>query len=392
MSRYQEIILIKNGEIALKGNNKNTFEDLLVNSLRRRLKPLGEVSITKAQSTICVKPLSEDYPMEEAKDRVGKIFGIAAYSPAALCDKEFETICSVAADYLKDQLSSAVSFKVEAKRSDKRYFMTSPEISRELGGYLLSKFPHLKVDVHNPEVTVICEIRDYGACIHTSSIRGAGGMPVSSAGNAGLLISGGIDSPVAAYMMAKRGLALTAIHFFSPPYTSEMAKQKVLDLLEALTPYCGRIRLFVVPFTEIQEEIRDRVPEEYFTLIMRRFMMRMSCIIAKKHKCEALITGESLGQVASQTLSALAVTDEVSDLPVFRPLIGMDKEEIVRISRQIGTFEISIQPYEDCCTVFTPRHPRTKPKKEMMAPVEETLCVDEMIQKSLSELEEIWIG
>ena len=391
MPDYQKIILIKNGEIALKGNNKADFEEKLIANLRRRLKPLGQVEIKRSQSTICIRPLTPEYPMEEAEKRVAKVFGIAVYSPAALCDKNFDTVSAVAVDYLRPLLRKAKTFKVEAKRSDKKYPLKSPDIQRELGGRILSAFPHLKVDVHNPEVTVICEIRDYGACIHSEKLKGAGGLPVSSAGNAAVLMSGGIDSPVAAYMMAKRGLALTAIHFFSPPYTSEQAKEKVIDLLRELNGYCGRIKLFIVPFTEIQERIRDDVEEAYFTLVMRRFMMRIAGRIAAESKCGALITGESLGQVASQTLPALAVTDAVSPMPVFRPLIGMDKEEIVQISKKIGTFETSIEPYEDCCTVFTPRHPRTKPKVSQMEEVEKKLDVDGLIDKAVKETEMMWI-
>lgn len=359
----KEIILVKNGELVLKGLNRSSFEDVLIKNMRRHLEDLGEFKFTKSQSTIMVEA-PEGADLDDVANRLGKVFGIAAYSRAAVCEKDMQSIVNTAKEYLADELSLVSTFKVEAKRSDKKFPLKSPEICRELGGALLKKFNHLKVDVHNPDVTVTVEIRDNHAFVRGNNIKGAGGMPTGTSGRAAILISGGIDSPVAAYMMAKRGIELVAIHFASPPYTSELAEMKVMDLLKKVSAYCGTITTYVVPFTEIQEAIRDYCPEEYFTLVMRRIMMKISNIIAENQNCRALITGESLGQVASQTIYALQCTDSVAEFPVFRPCIGMDKDEIIAVSRKIDTFETSIQPYEDCCTVFTPKHPRTRPKPQ----------------------------
>ena len=384
MNATGELILIKNGELALKGLNRNTFEAVLCKNLRRNLKPIGEFDIQKSQSTIYVFPKTDDADLDAAADRVSKTFGIAAYSRAKMVEKELGAICRACADYFGDTLSLVSTFKVEAKRADKTFPHPSPEICATVGEYLLDAFSNLTVDVHHPDITVVVEIRDFGAFIHALQLPGAGGMPVGTGGKCGLLLSGGIDSPVAAYMMAKRGVELCGIHFASPPYTSERAEQKVVDLLEKITPYTGFAALYVVPFTHIQEEIRDRCPEDLFTLIMRRFMMRCATRLAKEKNCEALITGESVGQVASQTIPAMACTEAVTDLPVFRPCIGMDKEEIVTISRKIGTFDISIEPYEDCCTVFTPRHPRTRPKLSMVEQAEQALDVEALVEEALS--------
>ena len=357
----KEIILIKLGEIVLKGLNRRNFEDSLMRNLKRRLAKIGEFHVQIAQSTISVSPVHDDIDMDEVEDCVSKVFGIAAFARACVTEKDLDKIKEAAGEYLADVFDSPKTFKVEAKRSDKKFPYKSPEICDEVGGYLLEKFPDISVDVHNPDVTVTVEIRDFGAYIRAGLIRGAGGIPVGTGGKACVLISGGIDSPVAAYMMAKRGLELTAVHFASPPYTSIRAEEKVAELLERVAKYSGRIKMFTVPFTEIQEQIREKCKEDYFTIIMRRFMMEISEEIAKRNGCHALITGESLGQVASQTLLAIGCTDNACNMPVFRPLIGMDKEEIISVSRKIDTFEVSIQPYEDCCTVFTPKHPKTKP-------------------------------
>lgn len=357
----KEIILIKNGELALKGLNRNTFEDILIKNMKKRLCDLGKFEYTKSQSTIMVDPIDDNIDLDDAVERLSKVFGIAALSRACVCEKDFNIIKTTAEEYLQEQLEDASTFKVEAKRSDKKFPMKSPEICREMGGYLLSKFHNLKVDVHNPDIIVTIEVREKYAFVRGNNIRGAGGMPTGTSGRAGILISGGIDSPVAAYMMAKRGIELCAIHFASPPYTSELAEIKVMDLLKKVAKYSGVITTYVVEFTKIQEAIRDLCPEEYFTIIMRRIMMMISEKIAKTQNCSALITGESVGQVASQTMLALACTDCAVHMPVFRPCIGMDKEEIISVSRKIDTFETSIQPYEDCCTVFTPKHPKTKP-------------------------------
>ena len=355
-------------------------------NLRYRLRPLGPCTLRKAQSAIYVEPEGPAFDMDEACDRVAKVFGIAAFSRACVVEKEIGAICEAAACYLRDDLLAAKTFKVEAKRSDKAFPLQSPAICEQAGGYLLEKYPHLTVDVHHPELLVMVEIRDFGAYIHARQLPGAGGMPVGSAGRAGLLISGGIDSPVAGYMMAKRGVELCGIHFASPPYTSERAEGKVIALLEKVAAYAGHIDLHIVPFTRIQEEIQRSCPEDLFTIIMRRFMMRIATQIGQAEDCGALITGESVGQVASQTIPALACTDAAAGLPVFRPLIGMDKEEIIAVSRRIDTFDISIQPYEDCCTVFTPRHPRTRPKLAKVVEAEAALDAEALIGEAVQNV------
>ncbi|MBQ9963926.1 MAG: tRNA 4-thiouridine(8) synthase ThiI [Clostridia bacterium] len=378
-----EVILIKNGELALKGLNRGTFEEALLKNLRYRLKTIGNFTLRKAQSTVYIEPQDEDVDWDEVSDRVATVFGISAFSRACVVEKEIDVIQKAAAEYLKEALADVQTFKVEAKRADKRFPMSSPEICAQVGGYLLSQFPHLSVDVHTPQMTVWVEVRDFGAYVHGPQLPGAGGMPVGTGGKAGILISGGIDSPVAAYMMAKRGISLTGIHFASPPYTSERAEMKVISLMEQVGVYAGRMALHIVPFTHIREEIGRACPEELFTLIMRRFMMRIASRIAKEQECGALITGESVGQVASQTIPAIACTDAVAELPVFRPVIGMDKEEIIAIARRIDTFETSIQPYEDCCTVFTPRHPRTRPRIAEIEAAEAAFAVDELVKEAV---------
>ena len=381
----KEIILIKNGELALKGLNRCNFEDTLIKNIKRRLKDLGETEIRKSQSTIYIEPKSEGYDFEEALSRVGRIFGIAGFSRACVCEKTVEDILFRSPEYLKSVMENIKTFKVEAKRADKRFPLTSPEICREVGATLLEKYPHLSVDVHNPDRVVYVEIRDYAAYVRAEQLKGAGGLPVGTAGKASILISGGIDSPVAAWTMAKRGLRLNAIHFASPPYTSPRAELKVRTLLKKVAAYSGTINLAVVPFTEIQDEIGRNCPEDYFTLIMRRMLMRISERLAREAGSLALITGESLGQVASQTLPALVTTDSVVNMPVLRPLIGMDKEEIIKISRNIDTFETSILPYEDCCTVFTPKHPKTRPTLESCLEAEKGLEVERLVEKAVSE-------
>lgn len=383
----QEIILVKYGEMALKGMNKKTFEDVLVKNIKRRIKSLGKARITRAQSTIYVEPECENFDIDEAVSRLSKVFGIAALCRASVCEKDFEDIKRVSCEYLEDTLSFAKTFKVTAKRSDKNFCMKSPEICCELGGVLLDKFTNLSVDVTDPEITVTVEIRDTNAYVHAGNLKGAGGLPVGTSGHALLLLSGGIDSPVAGYMMAKRGIHISAIHYVSPPYTSERARLKVEQLCEKITPYCGSIAFFCVPFTRIQEEIKNNCPEEFFTIIMRRLMMKIAQKIAAREKCLALITGESVGQVASQTMSALCCTDAVCEIPVFRPLIGMDKTEIVEISRKIDTFDISVQPYEDCCTVFTPRHPKVRPNLSDIEKAEENFDFEPLLNEAVENTE-----
>lgn len=383
----KEIILLKNGELALKGLNRHTFEDILINNMRRRLLDLGPFKFSTSQSTIMAEPLDEGIDLDEAVDRLARVFGLAGLSRAAAVEKDMDVILRVAGEYLASQLLAVKSFKVDAKRSDKKFPFNSPQICGELGGILLERYPHLQVDVHNPELTVNVEIRDNFAYIHGNQIKGAGGMPVGSSGKAALLISGGIDSPVAGWMMAKRGLELVAVHFASPPYTSPKAELKVHSLLKKVARYSGRITLFVVPFTTIQERIKDNCPEELFTVIMRRFMMKIAEIIALRENCGALITGESVGQVASQTMYAIACTDAVTSIPVFRPLIGMDKDEVIIASRKIETFDISILPFEDCCTVFTPKHPRTRPKLDYVEKAESVLDAEPLINEAVNGAE-----
>lgn len=383
----KEIILLKDGEIVLKGLNRRTFEDVLKKNIKHALSPLGSFEIRSAQSIIYVKPLSDDIDLDEACLKISRVFGIVSYSRAAICEeKTLESIMATAPVYLEKELKAAKTFKVEARRSDKRFPYKSPEICAELGGVILDKFPHLSVDVHNPDLIVNVEVRDFGAYVHGAALRGAGGIPVGTSGNAAILISGGIDSPIAAYMMAKRGLKLTAIHFASPPYTSKRAEDKVVRLLRRVSRYAGKMTMYTVPFTKIQETIKNECPEELFTIIMRRLMMQISSRIAEDNNCTALITGESLGQVASQTIGALSCTDEAADLLVFRPLIGMDKQEIIDISYKMDTYDISIEPYEDCCTVFTPKHPRTRPVLKYVKEAQEKADFAPMIEEALANL------
>ena len=383
----KEILLLKDGEIVLKGLNRRQFEDVLKKNIKIALHGTGRYAITSAQSTIYVKPIDDEADLDEATERIGRVFGLVSYSRAAMCpEKTLESVLETAPVYLEKVLRKAKTFKVEAKRSDKKFPYKSPEICRETGGVLLSKYPHLRVDVHNPDVTVYVEIRDFGAYIHADPLRGAGGIPVGTGGKAVILISGGIDSPVAAYMMAKRGLKLTAVHFASPPYTSPRAEEKVVKLLSKVSRYAGDLKMITVPFTAIQEKLRDDCPEELFTIIMRRLMMQISERIAEDNDCAALVTGESLGQVASQTIGALNCTDEAAEMVVFRPLSGMDKQEIINIAYKIDTYETSIEPYEDCCTVFTPKHPRTKPILKFVKQAQEQAQFEPLIEEALQNL------
>ena len=384
-----DMILLKQGEIVLKGLNKRSFEQKLLANIRKRLKPLGEFQVYCVQSTVYVEPKDENADLDAAFESLKKVFGVVSLSRAAACEKDKDAIVELAKRYLADDMRRARSFKVETKRSDKAFPMTSIQVPQYVGGELSEAFPEVKVDVHNPELTVHVEIRDYAAYVHAQPTPGAGGMPVGSNGRAVTLLSGGIDSPVSTYMIAKRGVKLIPVHFFSFPYTSELAKQKVLELAEELTEYCGSMTVEIVPFTHIQEQIRAKCPEEYFTLVMRRFMMRIATRIADANGCKAIVTGENLGQVASQTMEAMACTRAVTPLPVLQPLIGMDKEEIVTIARKIGTFNTSILPYEDCCTVFTPRHPKTKPTVAELEEVELAMDVDGLVDEAVRNIERV---
>ena len=388
----EEIILLKLGEIVLKGLNKRYFEQKLLANVRRRLIPFGEFRVYSAQSTIYVEPQSESCDTTGAFANLRTVFGVVSLSRAAACEKEKDAILETAKAYLKEEFSRARSFKVESKRADKRFPMTSIQLSQYVGGLLHDAFPHVAVDVHNPELTVAIEVRDFKAYVHAAPVQGAGGMPVGSNGRAVSLLSGGIDSPVATYMIAKRGISIVPVHFFSFPYTSEQAKEKVLTLAKKLVPYCDDLMVEVVPFTKIQQEMQKSCPEEYFTIVMRRFMMRIAERIAQANGCKALVTGESLGQVASQTMESLAATEQCIDLPVLRPVIGMDKEEIVTIARKIDTFETSILPYEDCCTVFTPRHPKTKPQIRQVEAAEGQMDIAALVDEAVAGIERVRIG
>lgn len=381
-----EVILVKYGEIALKGENKGTFEDILVKNIKRRLKRIGRFEYSRKQSTVYIEPL-DGADIDEAVCSLEKVFGIGAIQRCAVFPKDFRTVVNSLGEYLADALTNAKTFKIEAKRSDKTFPMRSPDIQQQLGDAVLDAFPHLGVDVHDPEVTVRLEIRDNGAYLSAKRIIGQGGMPVGSSGKALLMLSGGIDSPVAGYMMAKRGLVVDCIHYVSPPYTSDRARLKVEKLCEEMTEYCGDIIFYCVPFTEIQEALRDNCPEQYFTVLMRRLMVKIANKVCQRDGYGAIITGESLAQVASQTLQALYCTNAAAEFPVFRPVIGMDKIEITEISRKIGTYETSIMPYEDCCTVFSPKHPRTRPKLEEILEAENAYNFGAMIDEAIAKTE-----
>ncbi|MBU5625873.1 tRNA 4-thiouridine(8) synthase ThiI [Oscillibacter sp. MSJ-2] len=381
----QEMFLLKLGEVVLKGLNRRSFEDKLLSNVRRRVRRCGSFNVYSRQSTIYVEPLEAECDLEGAYAACRQVFGVIAVARAMPCEKSREAVLKTAKTYLGDALRQAQSFKVETKRADKRFPMTSIQLSQWVGGELHDAFPHLSVDVHSPDLTVYVEIRENAAYVHAPAESGAGGLPIGMGGTAVSLLSGGIDSPVSSYMMAKRGCQLEMVHFISPPYTSDAARDKVLELARLLTPWTGRLVVHLVPFTHIQEEIRRGCPEEYFTLIMRRFMMRIAQRLAQRVGAHALVTGESLGQVASQTMQALAVTEDAVSLPILRPVIGMDKEEIVKIARKIGTFDTSILPYEDCCTVFTPRHPRTRPTVEEVREVESALDVDALVAEAMAD-------
>lgn len=386
-----EMFLLKLGEIVLKGQNRYAFENCLKGNIRRRMKYFGQFKVYIRQSTVYVEPENNECDIDGAWDACSTIFGISSICRCRPCEKNMDAIFEAVVEYLGDELALQRSFKVESKRSDKHFPLNSIAISQEIGGRVAEAFPQVAVDVHHPDYIVHVEVRENAAYIHGPAQPGAGGLPTGMGGRAAVLLSGGIDSPVAGYMIGKRGVELECIHFFSYPYTSEKAKEKVLELARLMTRYTGRMTVDVVGFTEIQEAIRDNCPEEYFTLIMRRFMMRISQKIAQDHGCRALVTGENLGQVASQTMEAMAVTGAVVDVPLFHPLIGMDKEEIVTIARRIGTMETSILPYEDCCTVFTPKHPKTKPALAQVEAAERNLDIDALVQKAVENTEKITV-
>ena len=390
----KEIFLLKLGEVVLKGANKRQFEGRLRQNIRRRMKPYGNFDVYLMQSTVYVEPMDEeaDVDVEGAWEACHAIFGLVSLCRCRPCEKNVDAIFAAIENYLGDDLDCAKSFKVESKRSDKRFPMTSIQLSQEIGGRLAEAHPGVEVDVHHPEYTVNVEVRDLAAYVHGPAEPGAGGLPTGVGGRAMSLLSGGIDSPVASYMIAKRGVEIEAVHFFSYPYTSQLAKDKVIELARLVTKYSGKMTVNVVSFTEIQEAIRDNCPEEYFTLIMRRFMMEIAMRLAKEDGCGALVTGENLGQVASQTMEAMTVTGAVVDIPIFMPLVGMDKKDIIAIAEKIGTLETSILPYEDCCTVFTPKHPKTKPTLGQVLHAEEKLDREALIVKALESVEKIKVS
>ena len=388
----KEILLCKYGEIVLKGANKKYFEDMLCREMKKRAKAYGNFDVYRSQSTIYVEPLDDFADFEGMCEAATKVFGIVSLSRAAVCEKNMESIRRTAREYLPAFLDGKKTFKVESKRSDKTFPLDSMELSREIGGEVLSVCPKIKVDVHEPDAVVRVEVREYAAYVSAGRFKGAGGMPIGTNGRGLLLLSGGIDSPVAGYMMAKRGLKIEAVHFESFPYTSEKAREKVLDLAKQVAVYSGDMYVHVVSLTHIQEELVKACEEDYFTLLLRRYMMTIAEKIAKRHDCGSLITGESLGQVASQTMKAIEVTDAaVKETPVFRPCIGMDKEEIVQIARKIGTFETSILPFEDCCTVFTPKHPKTRPELEKVLVEERKLDFDALVEEAMESINTVRI-
>ena len=379
----KEILLCKCGEIVLKGANRRFFEETLCKNIRFRARHFGRFEVTSTQSTVVIEPLEESADMDGLFEAVSRVFGIVGISRCAVCEKDMDSIARTVREYVPPFLSGKKTFKVEAKRSDKTFPLNSPAIAAEIGGVVLGLCPGLRVDVRNPEVVLHVEIREYGAYIHAGQFKGAGGMPVGTNGRALLLLSGGIDSPVAGYMIAKRGVQLEAVHFESFPYTSERAREKVLELAGIVAQYAGSFNVHVVSLTRIQEELVKNCQEDYFTLVLRSYMMAIADRMAHSLGCGGLITGESLGQVASQTMQALGVTDPVATLPVFRPCIRMDKEEIIQVARRIGTFETSIQPYEDCCTVFTPKHPRTRPELSRVLEQQNRLDFEALVQEAL---------
>ncbi|MDD5900587.1 MAG: tRNA 4-thiouridine(8) synthase ThiI [Lachnospiraceae bacterium] len=386
-----QAFLVKYGEIGLKGNNRHIFENALKNRVAEKLGSLGNYTVTREQGRIFVE-CPDGYDYEDTVEALGCVFGVSGYCPVKVVETtEWETVKQAVGDFVEEMYpQKKFSFKVAAKRADKHYPITSPEICAKIGEALLERFPGLSVDVHAPQEVITVEIRNR-AYIYSKVLAGPGGMPVGTAGKAMLLLSGGIDSPVAGYMISKRGVVLEATYFHAPPYTSERAKEKVVDLAGIISRYTGPIRLNVVNFTDIQLAIYEKCPHEELTIIMRRYMMRIAEYFAKKSDCLGLITGESIGQVASQTMQSLLTTNAVCELPVFRPLIGFDKVEIVDIAQKIGTFETSILPYEDCCTIFVAKHPVTKPILPAIEKSEELLSdvIEELMKQAIETTEVI---
>ena len=385
----KEILLCKYGEVILKGLNKNRFESMMVKELEARIKKHGDFKVSRCQSTVYVEPQNDGADIDGALESARKVFGFVSIARACQVEKNMDDIISAIKEYIPQFIGNAKTFKADARRSDKRFPLTSPEIAAKAGEALLTVMPRLRVNVREPEITVMVEIRESQAYIHAGSFKGAGGLPTGSSGKCLSLLSGGIDSPVATYMMARRGAQIEALHFESFPYTSERAKEKVMRLAAEVNEYAGHMKVHVISLTHIQEELRRTCDEDYFTLLLRRFMMRLAQRVANERECLCLATGESLGQVASQTMQALVVTDDSVSIPVLRPCIGMDKEDIIKIAREIGTFDTSILPYEDCCTVFTPRHPKTMPVLSKVVAEEAKVDIKALEDEAFATLETI---
>ena len=384
----EEVIIVKYGELMLKGKNRPFFLNTLIKNIKETLTTAGNFKIEKGQSILYLKP-GKDANIEKAMTLLPDVFGVLVYHRALKIDKDVDQIKEKCVTYFTEKLEQSGTFKLETRRADKDFPLKSQEINTVVGEHVAGSFAHLKVDVHNPDTTIFINIRKDGIYLYSEKYKGPGGLPVGTGGKATVLLSGGIDSPLAAWLIARRGVALDAVHFYSYPYTSERSKNKVIELTKQLAKYTGKLRLYVFPFTEIQEAIIENCPKEQVTIIMRRQMMRVAEMLSRKHGSQALITGESIGQVASQTMEGLTVTNSAVDIPVFRPLIGMDKEEIVDSTRGIGTYNISIQPYTDCCTIFVPKHPQTKPKLEEIEQSEKKVDFQELIMKGLQGIEAI---
>lgn len=381
------VVLVRYGEIILKGNNRAMFERKLVENIKDALID-EDIKIIFSQARVFVKP-ADTSRIDAIIKKIIKVFGIVSVSPAVEVETDFEKIKTTAVELIQEKIGKS-TFKVESRRGDKKFPLTSPEISRELGGYILSKIPELKVDVNNPDFVLNVEVRDK-SYIYAEKIEAFGGMPIGTNGKGLLLVSGGIDSPVAGFMLARRGVEIDALHFFSPPYTGPRAKEKVIELCRIVSEYSKKINLYIVNFTEPQLAIRDNCPHEQMVIIMRRIMMRIAERVANQKGCHALITGENIGQVASQTMQAMVTTNAVCNIPVFRPLIGMDKNDIINIAKKIDTYETSILPYEDCCTVFVPKHPDTKPRIDKIEMSEQHLDIEKIVEDAINSIEVIEI-
>lgn len=395
-NNYDIILLARIGEITLKGQNRHQFEKTLIRNMTRRLKKIGNYKVERSQSRIWVNPLDAEAMdnIERALEIVTQVFGVVSASEVRRFPSDMDELCAQACDYVETEIFPVrgMTFKVESRRGDKQFPLQSPQISAEVGAAVLERFPVLSVDVHNPDFVLYCEVRDEQMYLYSKIIPGVRGLPGGTAGKAMLMLSGGIDSPVAGYMIASRGVHLEAIYFHTFPYTSDRAKEKVITLAEKVAEYAGRMRLHIVDFTEAQLAINEASPPELLTLVMRRMMMRVAEQLAEQYNCKALITGESLGQVASQTMEALGCTDAVCSLPVFRPLIGLDKDDTIHIARRIDTFETSILPYEDCCTVFVAKHPKTRPTLAQVEAAEKNLDIEHWVKDSLGKIETLDIA